>query len=115
MGDEKNHYFQREHAIPLGLSESGDWFLATSREQLTTLGLYACWMDEVGIVHHVYLLSVSTAKEHSALCAIACSRKTCVKLHFERFDDICCFKVCAAVHIFFAMKFACWLQALPNR
>ena len=63
--------YMENTSLPLGPEEAGDWYWATSREAVTTLGFYVvCWRDSV--VRKEYYHYISQVLNHDSAHATGC-------------------------------------------
>ena len=87
--------YKQNDTIPVGPAEGGDWYWATSREQITTLGFYAVWLDpDDGIKRERYYHFCSSVLEHSALFAVTCLKDVLQDLEISTFTGLSCWVDC---------------------
>jgi hypothetical protein len=100
--------YKENDSVPQGPDEGGDWYWATSRLPITTLGFFTAWREH-GKMKERYFYFVSSVLEHSCLFAIMCFQRVLQELHAERFKFMCVWTDCGP-H-FRAYEFAAYVLA----
>lgn len=62
--------FMENMTLPLGPEEVQDWFWATARESVTTLGFFVSFLDSRGVHHQQYYHYISDILDHTSLYAV---------------------------------------------
>jgi hypothetical protein len=80
--------FKENNSFPCGPEEGGDWFWATAREGVSTLGFFVTYVDAAGDLVEEYYLYVSQYLDHTSVYACVVLDDLLSRLPMELFSEL---------------------------